>query len=593
MAKSPALPGNPALSQWINECAELCKPDKIRWCNGSDAEYQSLLTLGKADGTLIPLSPKLRPNSYLHRSHPDDTARTEECTFVCTPTKDEAGPTNNWMEPQEAYAGLRKYFEGSMRGRTLYVVPFLMGPVGSAFSRVGIELTDSLYVAVNMRLMTRMGEPALRHLGQGADFTRCLHSTGEFDPKRRAICHFPQDNTIWSYGSGYGGNALLGKKCMALRVASYLGRQEGWMAEHMFVSELTSPDGVTMGFTGAFPSACGKTNSAMLRPAERFRSRGWKVSTLGDDIAWLRPSDAAGGGQLYAVNPENGFFGVLPGTSERTNPHAMQTFSRDSIFTNVALLPDGDVWWEGKTEQPPNQAFDWQGKPWTPDSGRKAAHPNSRFTAALANNPVLSPRCEDASGIPISFIVFGGRRSDTQPLVLESFDWTQGVYLGATLSSETTAAATGKVGVLRRDPMAMLPFCGYNMGQYLAHWLEMGKRLAKPPRIFHVNWFRAGADGKFLWPGYGENIRLYKWMMERCQGKAKAVETPLGWVPPAEAIDLEGSGVSVERFAQAVAVDKKAWLKEAEDHRVFFTRFGSDIPAELLEEHAKLLRRLA
>ena len=580
---------NDAVKRWVQDCVDLCAPQSVRWCNGSDAEYQELIKQAVNEGALIALNPKTRPGGYLHRSHPNDTARTEHLTFICTPTKAEAGPNNNWMEPQSAYDKLTELFRGSMKGRPLYVVPFLMGPPGSPLAKVGFELTDSIYVVINMRIMTRMGAVALSALNGGADFTKCLHSIGDLNPDRRFICHFPQHNTIWSFGSGYGGNALLGKKCLALRVGSYLGRQEGWLAEHMFISGITDPQGNTSYLTGAFPSACGKTNLAMLTPPERFRKQGWKVTTLGDDIGWMH---VAKDGVLYAVNPENGYFGVVPGTSYQTNPNAMESLARNSIFTNVALLSDGDVWWEGKDGAAPKSAIDWQGKPWTPESGRKAAHPNSRFTAPAMNNPILSPKVNDPTGVPVSAMIFGGRRSQTIPLIVEAFNWQHGVYLAALLSSETTAAATGQVGVIRRDPMAMLPFCGYNMGWYFAHWLDMQKKMGQTPRIFYVNWFRKDEKGKSLWPGFGENMRIVKWMLDRCQDRVGAVKTPLGWMPNVKDIDLEGSGVTREQFEQAQAIDRKEWQKEVAAQAEFFASYGSDMPKELVYERELLLSRL-
>ena len=497
------------LFDWVSEMAWFTKADRIVWCDGSEQERERLTELAVATGVLIPLNQSRRPGCYLHRSNPNDVARSEDLTFICTPSRDEAGPTNNWMPPKEAYRKLRGWLEGSMLGRTMYVVPYVLGPIGSPFAKVGVELTDSLYVVLNMRIMTRMGRTALDLLGESGDFNRGLHCTLDLNPRRRLICHFPQDNTVWSVGSGYGGNALLSKKCFALRIASYLGKKEGWLAEHMLILGVESPQGEVTYVAAAFPSACGKTNLAMLRPPEALD--GWRVFTVGDDIAWMR---VAADGTLWAVNPEAGYFGVAPGTSVHSNPNAMEMIQRDTIFTNVAMTPDGDVWWEGIDQEPIDGMLDWQGRPWESGSSDKAAHPNSRFTAPMRNNPALSQSADHPQGVPISAIIFGGRRASTVPLVFESFDWTHGVYLGATLGSETTAAANGQVGVIRRDPMAMLPFCGYNMGDYFAHWLAIGGKLRHPPRIFMVNWFRKDRAGSFLWPGYGENMRVLKWIVE-------------------------------------------------------------------------------
>ena len=580
-------PENDEVRQWVRECARLCQPAALHWCDGSRTEKAALLQQAAAQGVLIPLNPQALPDCYLHRSHPNDTARTEHCTFICTLTRELAGPTNNWMAPEEAYRILRGCFADSMRGRTMYVVPFLMGHAGSPLAKVGVELTDSLYVALSMGLMTRMGRPAMDALGRGAQFTRCLHSVGECDPQRRYICHFPQDNTVWGYGSGYGGNALLGKKCLSLRIGSYLGWQEGWLAEHMLIAAVSEPGGETTYVTGAFPSACGKTNLAMLAPPEPFRARGWKVETLGDDIAWMYIGKE---GELRALNPEAGYFGVVPGTNRATNPNAVAIMSRGAIYTNVALLPDGTVWWEGKDGLVPDHGLDWTGQPWTPSSGRKAAHPNSRFTAPLTHNPALSPKAEDPRGVPISAIIFGSRRSKTVPLIVESFDWVHGVYLGAMMGSETTAAATGQVGMVRRDPMAMLPFCGYNMGAYFTHWLSFQTRLAKPPRIFYVNWFRTDDQGKVLWPGFGENLRILKWIVDRCRERVGAIKTPLGWMPRPEDVALEG--LDRERFLQAQAIDTQAWKQELLAQEELFVRLGQDMPKELVAERERLLNRL-
>jgi phosphoenolpyruvate carboxykinase (GTP) len=576
-----------ALAEWVAESARLTQPDRIVWCDGSEAERQRLVEEAVKAGVLIPLDQHKRPNCYLHRSNPNDVARTEEVTFVCTPTRDGAGVTNNWMAPDEAYSKLRALLAGSMKGRTMYVIPYVMGPLGSPFSKVGVEISDSIYVALSMRIMTRMGKAALEMLGESDDFNRGLHCTLDLDPKKRFICHFPQDNTIWSVGSGYGGNALLSKKCFALRIASSLGRTEGWLAEHMLILGVQSPAGETRYIAAAFPSACGKTNLAMLTPPEALK--GWKVFTIGDDIAWLRVGPDGG---LWAINPEAGYFGVAPGTSMKSNPNAMRLVEHDSLFTNVAMTPDGDIWWEGMDVPAPDGLIDWQGNRWDRGSGQKAAHPNSRFTAPMANNPVLSPHAEDPRGVPISAIIFGGRRATTMPLVLESHDWTHGVFMGATMGSETTAAAAGKVGVVRRDPMAMLPFCGYNVGDYLGHWLEMRKQITKPPRIFMVNWFRKSAAGEFLWPGYGENLRVLKWILDRIHGDAGAHETPVGMVPGPSDLDLDGIEISPDHLRQALAVDTAEWKAEVESAGELFDKIGQALPLALREKHQALAAAL-
>lgn len=564
------------LLDWVTKMARLTEPDAIRWCDGSIAERLALTELATKMGSLIPLNPTKRPGCYLHRSNPNDVARTENLTFICSDSKADAGPTNNWMPPDDAYGKLGGWFKGSMRGRTMYVVPYLLGPPGSLFAKVGVELTDSIYVVLNMGIMTRMGRVALDFLGKSGDFNRGLHSTLTLDPERRLICHFPQDNTVWSAGSGYGGNALLSKKCFALRIASHTGRKEGWLAEHMLILGIESPRDEVTYIAAAFPSACGKTNLAMLLPPQALA--GWRVFTVGDDIAWLR---IAPDGSLRAVNPEAGYFGVAPGTSARTNPNAMETVKRDTIFTNVALTPDGDIWWEGMDREPVEGMFDWRGHPWKPSSLQNAAHPNSRFTAPMANNPALSSHAEDPPGVPISAIIFGGRRASTVPLVLESFDWSHGIYLGATMGSETTAAATGKVGVIRRDPMAMLPFCGYNIGDYFAHWLAMKGRLRRPPKIFMVNWFRKAPDDSFLWPGYSENMRVLKWIADRVQGRVSANETPVGFLPHIGDLDLRGLRLSTDQIAELLAVKREEWLSELDLQERFFDEVGETLPAEL------------
>ncbi len=570
------LTKNKALLDWVGEMAQMCQPDQVVWCDGSEAEKKRLTEEAVAAGILIPLNQKKRPGCYLHRSNPNDVARVEHLTFICTPTEQEAGPTNHWMAPDEAYAKLGTLFQGAMRGRTMYVVPYVMGPLGSPFSKVGIEITDSIYVVLSMRIMTRMGKAALDMLGPAGDFNRGLHSTLDVNPDRRFICHFPQDNTIWSIGSGYGGNVLLGKKCLALRIGSYLGRKEGWLAEHMLILGMESPEGQTTYVAAAFPSACGKTNFAMMIPPRRFQ--GWKIWTVGDDIAWMR---VGSDGRLWAINPEAGYFGVAPGTSVESNPTAMRIVQRDTIFTNVAMTEDGDVWWEGMTPKPPAGLTDWHGKPFDPASGEKSSHPNSRFTSPATNNLALSRHVNDPEGVPISAIIFGGRRATTVPLVLQSFNWTHGVTLGATMGSETTAAATGKVGVVRRDPMAMLPFCGYDMGTYFNHWLEMRGQIPHPPKIFMVNWFRKGADGSFVWPGYGENMRVLKWIVDRAMGKVGGRETPVGWVPREGDLDLSGMDITPEAFREATAVRVAEWKKEIEMQGEFFESIGPTMPPAL------------
>ena len=586
-SKRPTGTTNQALLRWVDEMARLTKPERVYWCDGSEEERRRLTDEAVADGTLLPLNPDKRPGCYLHRSNPNDVARVEHLTFICTPTEQEAGPTNNWMAPDEAYKKLGGLFDGSMKGRTMYVVPYVMGPLGSPFSKVGIELTDSIYVVLNMRIMTRMGKAALDMLGDSNDFNRGLHALLDVNPERRYICHFPQDNTIWSIGSGYGGNVLLGKKCLALRIGSHLGYREGWLAEHMLILGVESPEGQVTYVAAAFPSACGKTNFAMLIPPKRFE--GWRVFTVGDDIAWMRPGPD---GRLWAVNPENGYFGVAPGTSVKSNPTAMKTVAKDTIFTNVALTPDGDVWWEGMDVQPPVGLIDWQGRPWDKGSKDKAAHPNSRFTAPARNNPHLSKAFDDPDGVPISAIIFGGRRATTVPLVLQSFNWTHGVYLGATMGSETTAAATGQVGVVRRDPMAMLPFCGYNMGDYFGHWLHMRTRIPQPPKIFMVNWFRKGQDGSFLWPGYGENMRVLKWVVDRARGLTGAQETVVGWVPRPGDIDLSGLDIESERFREATNINLNDWQTELDSQREFFDKIGPSMPQPLQLQRELLLANI-
>jgi phosphoenolpyruvate carboxykinase (GTP) len=592
---------NKKLLAWVEEQTRLCTPERIFWCDGSDEEYRTLCDLLVKSGTFIPLNEKKRPGCFLARSHPSDVARVEDRTFICWKTKDEAGPTNNWADPVEMKQKLLGLFKGSMKGRTMYVIPFAMGPLDSPICKIGVEVTDSPYVVVNMRIMTRMGKAVLDKLGAKGAFIPCLHSVGaplqpgqkdvpwpcEPDPNNKYIVHFPDEPCIWSYGSGYGGNALLGKKCLALRIASVVAKKEGWLADHMLILGITSPNGKKYYITAAFPSACGKTNLTMMRPT----LPGWKVTCIGDDIAWIRIGKD---GRLYAVNPESGFFGVAPGTSQRSNPHAVTTFAKNSIFTNVALTPDGDVWWEDSGIPAPAKAIDWEGKEWTPDSGRKAAHPNSRFTAPAAQCPVIDPDWQNPEGVPLSAILFGGRRPSTIPLINEAFDWEHGVFMGSACGSETTAAALGKAGVMRRDPFAMLPFCGYNMGDYFAHWFSFAQRTDrdKLPRIYFVNWFRRDGNGRWLWPGYGENSRALKWICERVEGTAKAQKTPIGNLPAPDAIDLAGLDIPADNLKQILSVDKAGWIKEADDIGAYYTKFGSHLPQALNEQLDGLRKRL-
>jgi len=578
---------HPGIRKWVDEVAAMTRPDRILVCDGSETEKDDLIKDSLASGELVALNQQKMPGCYLHRSATHDVARTEHLTYVCTSVQGDAGPNNNWMPPADATARLTPLFSGSMTGRTMYVVPFLMGPPGSRFSKVGVEITDSKYVVLSMRIMTRVGKPALDQLGTSDDFTRCLHSLGDLSPDRRFIMHFPERNTVWSIGSGYGGNALLGKKCMALRLASWLARKEGWLAEHMLILGLEDPQKKMYYIAGAFPSACGKTNMAMLVPPGELP--GWTAITVGDDIAWLRPGSD---GRLWAVNPESGFFGVVPGTSRRTNPTAFDMIQRNTIFTNVALRPDGTPWWEGHDDPPPAEALDWQGRPWTPSSTEKAAHPNSRFTTPATQCASLSPEFQNPEGVPIDAILFGARRQRRIPLVYEGRDWQHGTFLGATLASETTAAATGKVGVLRRDPMAMWPFCGYNMGDYFQHWLDVGARLTRPPKIFRVNWFRTNASGRFLWPGFGDNLRVLKWILERCAGHGKAVETVIGAVPTLDAIDRTGLHLPDADMAELLKVDPAEWVEAIAGQEELMQMFGDRMPDELCAEHEDLARRI-
>jgi len=581
----PPVP--PSIEKWVKEIAALTTPDNIVYCDGSAKEGEEITQQCVATGELIPLDQKKMPGCYLHRSASHDVARTEQLTFIATEKQEDAGPNNNWMSPADSRAKLTPLFQGSMKGRTLYVVPFLMGPPGSRFSKVGVEITDSKYVVLNMRIMTRVGAVALEQLGNSDDFTRCLHSLGDLSPERRFIVHFPEANTVWSIGSGYGGNALLGKKCMALRLASWLGRKEGWLAEHMLILGLQNPEGKIHYITGAFPSACGKTNLAMLVPPASMP--GWKAWTVGDDIAWLRPGSD---GRLWAVNPESGFFGVVPGTSHATNPNAFDMIQTNTIYTNVALRPDNTPWWEGHDDPPPAEALDWQGRPWTPASTEKAAHPNSRFTVPAAQCASISPEFENPNGVPIDAMLFGARRQRRVPLVYEARNWQHGTFLASTLSSETTAAATGKVGVLRRDPMAMLPFCGYNMGDYFGHWLEVGKMLKHPPRIFRVNWFRTDDKGRFIWPGFGDNLRVLKWILERCEGQGKSVDTPIGFTPASDAISREGLSLADSVMENLLNVDAAEWVDAIVGQEDFMKSYGNHMPHSMWDEHDELARRI-
>jgi phosphoenolpyruvate carboxykinase (GTP) len=595
----PAL--HSGLTSWIEEMEELCQPQAIHWCDGSEAEKQMLCDLMVRNGTFIKLNEQKRPNSYLARSHPSDVARVEDRTYICSSTKEAAGPTNIWADPVEMKEKVRNLFKGCMAGRTMYVIPFAMGPLHSPICKIGVQLSDSPYVVVNMQIMTHMGKDVLEKLGADGTFIPCMHSVGaplkpgqkdvpwpcEPDPKNKYIVHFTEEPSIWSYGSGYGGNALLGKKCLALRVASVIAKEEGWMAEHMLILGLTSPQGKKHYLAAAFPSACGKTNLAMMQPT----LPGWKVTTLGDDIAWIR---VGADGRLYAMNPETGFFGVAPGTSAESNPHALTACARNTIFTNVVLTPDNDVWWEGMGVPAPARGIDWEGNEWTPASGKKGAHANSRFTAPASQCPVIDPDWQNPEGVPLSAIVFGGRRPATIPLVNEAFDWEHGVFLGSSCGSETTAAAIGQAGVLRRDPFAMLPFCGYNMGDYFAHWLSFANRTdrRKLPKVYFVNWFRKNAEGKFLWPGYGENSRVLKWICERIEGTGKARPTAIGNLPAADALDLSGLNIPAKDLEELLAVDTEGWKRGIVDIAATHARFGSHLPKALIEQMDRLKQRL-
>ena len=593
MNKMPAT--SKKVKDWVNKMAKLCQPDEIVWVDGSDEQRKQLELEAMSSDEVIQLNKEKLPGCFMHRTAIDDVARTEHLTFICTKNKKDAGPTNNWMSPAAAYKKAKAIFKGAMKGRTMYVIPFSMGPVGSTFSKIGIELTDSRYVVLNMLIMTRAGDAVLRQLDGGKEFTKCLHSKAELDIKKRLILHFPEDNTIWSVGSGYGGNVLLGKKCLSLRIASFIARKEKWLAEHMLIMGIEEPDGHIEYIAAAFPSACGKTNLAMLIPPEGLKAKGYRVWTVGDDIAWMRVDTD---GSLWAINPESGFFGVAPGTNSKTNPNMVATIQKNTIYTNVLLKEDGTVWWEGADGEVPAEGIDWQGRPWIPGHKEangeavKGAHPNSRFTAPIVNCPSASFRLDQHHGVPISAIVFGGRREHLAPLVYESFNWQHGVFVGATMASERTAAQVGKLGEVRRDPMAMFPFCGYNMGDYFRHWLEMGKNMSKRPKIFHVNWFKTDSSGKNLWPGFGENLRVLEWILGRCNNRVGAVKTPIGYLPYPGDIDLTGLELEPRAFEKLLEVSKDGWLEELKGIKEFFKLFKKTLPKELWDEFESLSKRL-
>jgi phosphoenolpyruvate carboxykinase (GTP) len=583
------------LKAWVKDMAAMCNPDAVVWIDGSQKQKNLLQVQAIKTGEMLELNQEKLPGCIFHRTALNDVARTEHLTYICTPDKNEAGPTNNWMAPKEAYAGAGAIFKDSMVGRTMYVIPFSMGPVNSEFSKIGIELTDSIYVVLNMLIMTRAGDEILKSLGENGEFTRCLHSKADLDINKRLILHFPLDNTIWSVGSGYGGNVLLGKKCLSLRIASFLGKNEGWLAEHMLIIGIEDKNGNITYLAAAFPSACGKTNLAMLIPPESMKKKGYKVWTVGDDIAWLRIRKD---GSLWAINPESGFFGVLPGTNSKTNYNAVATMQKNTIYTNVLLKEDGTVWWEGADGPVPEEGIDWTGKPWKPgtrdENGNiiKGANPNSRFTAPLKQCPVASPKIDSPEGVPISAIIFGGRRAHVAPLVYESFNWQHGVFLGSIMASEITAAQYGAQGTVRRDPMAMIPFCGYNMADYFSHWLDIGRNIKNQPKIFHVNWFRTGKDENFLWPGYGDNLRVLEWIIKRCKKEINADKTPIGYIPVAKDLDLEGLDMTEERIKELLSIDSADWVKEAQDVKSFYGKFEGKMPVELLEELDNLVKRL-
>lgn len=588
--RSLVMFNNEYLDNWVKEMTALTKPDKVVLIDGSEEQLDALRRESVASGELIKLNEEKLPGCYLHRSAVNDVARVEHRTFICSRSKEDAGPTNNWMDPKEAYDKLGKLFKGSMTGKTMYIIPYSMGTIGSPFSKIGVELTDSIYVVLSMNIMTRIGQKVLDQLGGSNDFVRGLHSKAQLDEENRYICHFPEDNTIWSINSGYGGNVLLGKKCFALRIASYLGKKEGWFAEHMLILGIENPQGEVKYICAAFPSACGKTNLAMLIPPEIYRKKGYKVWCVGDDISWLRIGPD---GRLWAVNPENGFFGVAPGTNDKSNPNALASTRKNTIFTNVAYnIDDNTVWWEGLDKNPPKNALNWKGEKWDASSGEKGAHPNSRFTAPAKNCPCISPEFENPQGVPISAIVFGGRRAKTAPLVYQSFDWKHGVFVGSIMASETTAAAAGKVGVVRRDPMAMLPFCGYHMGDYFAHWLEMGDKIPNPPKIFNVNWFRTDDDGNFIWPGFGNNMRVLMWILDRCENKADAVKTAIGYEPKPEDLNMDGLDIDIETVKNLLEVDIDLWKQDAVGIREFYAKFGDKLPGELKNQLDALEKRL-